>query len=182
MAYRNGTYVTFHAGGTSDQSQSDIKYYRMLQAWHANDDIEFRFANSHEKTSAVRDSSSRETLRRALVTRLNNSKSMLVILTENTKLDRDWVPFEIEQAVDKCDLPLICAYPGYSAITAPALLSKLWPNALATRLNSGTAKAIHVAFAQKPLADAIGRYSVTNQPNGSLVHYTHDSYKAWGLV
>jgi len=27
MAYHNGTYVAFHAGGTTDPTASDIKYY-----------------------------------------------------------------------------------------------------------------------------------------------------------
>jgi len=66
MTYRNGTYIAFHADSTSDQSASDIKYYRLLQAWHDNDDVDFRFVNSHEKASSVRDDSQRETLRAAI--------------------------------------------------------------------------------------------------------------------
>lgn len=102
MAYRNGTYVAFHAGGTSDPTVSDIKYYNTMKMWDANKRIDFSLINSHEKTSAVRDSSTRDTLRRALVTRLNNSKNMVLILTMGTKNDTDWVPFEIAYAVDNC--------------------------------------------------------------------------------
>ena len=50
MAYRNGTYIAFHAGGTDDPTASDMKYYRMLMAWHEHDKIDFRFINSHEKS------------------------------------------------------------------------------------------------------------------------------------
>ena len=41
MAYRNGTYIAFHAGGTNDPTASDIKNYRILKAWHEHDNIEF---------------------------------------------------------------------------------------------------------------------------------------------
>lgn len=90
MAYRNGTYVAFHAGGTTDPSASDIKYYNSLRMWAANSSITFNFVDGHEKTGAVRDTSRAATLRRALVTRLRNSKQFLLIVTSRTKLDTDW--------------------------------------------------------------------------------------------
>ena len=37
MAYRNGTYVAFHAGGVTDPTKSDIKYYNLLKSWDAQD-------------------------------------------------------------------------------------------------------------------------------------------------
>ena len=123
MAYRNGTYVAFHAGGTTDPTASDIKYYNTMKMWSANKNIDFSLINSHEKTSAVWDSSARNTLRRALVTRLNNSKHMVLILTTETKNDTDWVPFEIAYAVDECQMPIIAVYPDFDSILAPEQLS-----------------------------------------------------------
>jgi hypothetical protein len=81
MAYRNGTYVAFHAGGTTDPTASDIRYYNTMKMWSPNKKVDFTLINSHEKTSVVRDSSSKKTLRRSLVTRLKNSKHMVLILT-----------------------------------------------------------------------------------------------------
>ncbi len=95
VVYRTGTYVTFHGGGTSDPIASDIEYYNLLNAWSVRDESNFEFVNSHEKTAAVRDSSKKITLRKSLVTRLNRSRNMILILTETTKEDTDWVPFEI---------------------------------------------------------------------------------------
>src|ERR1051326_5705913 len=100
--YRSGTYVAFHAEGNSDPSETDMKYYRLLQAWHANDGNEFRFINSHDKASAVRDSSTAETLRRSLTERLRQSKNFLLLLGTSTWRDTDWVPFEIAYAIDTC--------------------------------------------------------------------------------
>src|SRR5262249_52230313 len=70
MAYRNGTYVAFHAEGLSNPAESDMKYFRMLTAWHEHDGIDFRLIDSHEKTGALRDSCSRERLRDVLAQRL----------------------------------------------------------------------------------------------------------------
>jgi hypothetical protein len=43
MAYRNGTYIAFHAAGSTDPTASDIKFYRLMKAWHEHDDIDFQF-------------------------------------------------------------------------------------------------------------------------------------------
>lgn len=183
MSYRNGTYIAFHAGGTTNPTASDIKYYNALQAWNANKKFDFQFVNSHDKTSAVRDSSSRETLRRAIVTRLNNSKNMVLILTETTKNDTDWVPFEIEQAIDKCKITIIAAYPGATRITEPRLFEHLWPAPLASRIYSGLARVIHIPFRQEPLMDAIEYMTVarTDYPKNGYGYYTPETYTSWGL-
>jgi len=93
MAYRNGTYIAFHANGMTDPTASDIKYYNLLKAWTQLGDDNFSFINSHDKTASVRDSSLRETLKTRLVTRLKNSKHILLIVGKTTIEDTDWVPF-----------------------------------------------------------------------------------------
>lgn len=100
MAYRNGTYVAFHAQGTNLPGNSDMDYYNLMKAWSAKSDDDFSMINSHDKASSVRDTSKKATLRASLQERLRNSKNMVLIIGETTKLDTDWVPFEIEQAVD----------------------------------------------------------------------------------
>ena len=184
MAYRNGTYVAFHAGGTTDPTASDIKYYNTLKMWSTNKNIDFSLVNSHEKTSAVRDSSARETLRRALVARLNNSKHMLLILTASTKNDTDWVPFEIAHAVDVCKMPIIAVYPDYGSILAPAALENYWPNALATRIVNGTARTIHIPFKLPPVLDAIEQFGVSNTkyPTNGYGFYNREAQVEWGLI
>jgi len=184
MAYRNGTYVAFHAGGTTDPTASDIRYYNTLKMWSANKKIDFTLINSHEKTSAVRDSSARETLRRALVTRLNNSKHMFLILTAETKKDIDWVPFEIEHAVDVCEIPIIAAYPDYDSILAPADLSHYWPSSLATRISTGAARVIHIPFKMQAVLDSIEQFGVlnTSYPINGLGFYKREVQVDWGFI
>jgi hypothetical protein len=184
MAYRNGTYVAFHAGGTTDPTASDIKYYNTMKMWSGNKNIDFTLTNSHKKSSAVRDTSSRETLRRALVTRLNNSKHMVLILTTTTKIDTDWVPFEIAYAIDVCQMPIIAAYPDYASILAPAELTNYWPSALAIRIKDGTARVIHVPFKMPAVLDAIEQFGVSNTkyPTNGYGFYSREAQIAWGFI
>jgi hypothetical protein len=106
MAYRNGTYVAFHANNTTQPTESDIKYYNLLKAWNVRKDNEFYFTNSHDKAAAERDSSKRATLEASLKSRLQNSKNMVLVIGETTKEDADWVPFEIRYAIDQCEIPI----------------------------------------------------------------------------
>lgn len=182
MAYRNGTYIAFHAGGTTDPTASDIRYYRMLKAWHENDAVEFKFINSHDKTSAVRDGSKRETLRRALRERLNNSCNMVLVIGPTTKWDTDWVPFEISHAVDACEIPIIAAYTGRDHVLNPSGLRSLWPAPLASRIDNGTAKVVHVPFKRAFIDDAINRFTLAKRPGSGLVHYTAESHRNWGVA
>jgi hypothetical protein len=182
MAYRNGTYVAFHAEGTSDPTASDMRFYQLLKAWTERGDDDFSFINSHDKASSVRDSSKRATLRASLQDRLRNSRNMVLIIGQTTRFDTDWVPFEIEQAIDTYELPIIAAYPDYLNITVPAQLSSLWPQSLARRISTEAARVIHIPFRKQPLADAIGQFDHNKLPNSALSYYSIETYRVWGLV
>lgn len=182
MAYRNGTYIAFHANNTTQPTESDIKYYNMMKAWKVRPESEFRFVNSHDKAAAVKDSSKRATLKASLTTRLLNSKNMVLIIGPTTKEDTDWVPFEIRYAIDTCEIPIIAAYPGYERILAPGRLSQLWPKALAARINNGSARVIHIPFKKSPLAEAVNQFSHNNLPKGSLTYFTKETYSLWGML
>lgn len=182
MAYRNGTYVAFHANGTNIPTDSDIKYYNLMKAWTEKTDDDFTMINSHEKAAAVRDSSKRATLRASLQARLRNSKNMVLIIGETTRFDTDWVPFEIEQAVDQYQIPVIAVYTGYESILAPNQLSGLWPSALANRITGKVARVIHIPFKKEPIKVAISQFTHNNPPDGALTYYIQDAYVKWGLL
>ncbi len=184
MAYRNGTYIAFHANGTNVPFESDIKYYNLLKGWCGKTDDDFSFVNSHHKTSAVRDTSSKETLAKSLKERLRNSKNMVLILGPTTKFDTDWVPFEIIHAVDTFKIPIIICYTEVStAIMNPSTLRRYWPPALAERIDNGTLNAIHIPFKKAPLSAAINQFSHNNVPLGKgLGRYSEDAYRTWGIL
>lgn len=183
MAYRSGTYIAFHAEGSPDPTASDIKYYRALKMWHANDKIEFKFVNSHEKVATVRDTSQAATIKRSLRERLDNSKNMVLIIGQRTRFDTDFVPYEIAYAVDTCRIPIIAAYPGQSIIRAPNALRPLWPEALRARIDNGSASVIHVPFKQRAIDDAIGQFSHNKLPSGGgFGIYNDAAYRSFGLL
>lgn len=183
MAYRNGTYVAFHANGTNIPGKSDIDYYNLMKAWSIKTDDDFTMNNSHDKVAAVRDSSRKETLKASLMERLRNSKNMVIIIGETTLLDDDWVPFEIEKAVDTYKIPIIVTYTGIATpIRNPIALKALWPNALATRINNETAHAIHIPFKKTVLLNAISQFSHNEFPLGAgLGFYSDDAYRTFGM-
>jgi hypothetical protein len=182
MAYRSGTYVAFHAAGSSDPTASDMKYYSLMRAWTELKDTEFSFVNSHDKSAAVRDSISRQRLRDVLAERLRNSKNMVLILGQTTRFDTDWVPFEISYAVDTCKIPIIAAYPGYEYVLDPKGLAATWPFALSERIWSGVAHVIHVPFKRTVLSGAIRQFSPDSYPLGNgLGWYSREAYASFGV-
>ncbi|WP_369928391.1 TIR domain-containing protein [Xanthomonas sp. NCPPB 2632] len=183
MTYRNGTYIAFHADGNNiPGGRSDIDFYQLMRAW-AEKDNAFPLVNSHEKTGQVRDTSSRETLRRTLLERLRNSKNMVLILGDTTKFDADWVPFEIAKAVDEYKLPIIAAYTKVTVpIVVPSAFSNYWPPALSSRIQGKTAHVIHIPFNKKALLDAIGQFSHDQLPlGGGEGIYSDAAYRQFGL-
>lgn len=182
MAYRNGTYIAFHAEGSSDPTESDMKYYRLMTAWCKKDGRNFYMNNSHDKASSVRDDSLPSTLRASLMERLRNSTNFVLIISESTKQDDDWIPEEIEAAIDKYELPVLAAYVGFSSILHPTTHRNLWPDALAERIDDGTAHVIHIPFKQIVLAHAINDFTHKNLPGGPLWIYKRETYQKWGLI
>jgi hypothetical protein len=183
MANRTGTYFAFDGLGQNNPTLSDFKYYATVQSWASGKHIDFKFANSHEKAGAVRDTSLRTTLEASIRLRLAASKNMVVILSDNTRKTGSMLSYEIEKAVDTNDIPLIIAYTGYDSILNPALLHARWPNALSTRINRQTAKAIHIPFKRAALLEAIGQFSVhTKNLTIPLQYYNRQAHIDWGYI
>lgn len=182
MAYRNGTYIAFHAEGNTNPTASDIRYYRMLKAWHEHDGVEFKFVNSHDKVDAVRDTSKRETVMRSLRARLDNSKNIILIIGKTTKYDTDYVPYEIKYAADTCNLPFILVYTRWQGILQPHIHKDEWPDELARRLTARTINAIHLPFKRGLIDDAISRFNINSQPEGQMIHYTKAFQEKHGVV
>jgi hypothetical protein len=76
-----------------------------MTAWKAHDGIDFDFNNSHDLTT-IRPDSGVEAIKASLRERMRNSKNLVLLIGDNTKYLRKYVPWEIEIAM-KADLPLI---------------------------------------------------------------------------
>jgi hypothetical protein len=181
MAYRNGTYVAFNGMGTANPTESDMKYYGLLQLWNNSNKYDFSFSDSHKKTYSVSDNSLIETLKARLLTRLKESKHVLLIATENASINRGLLNWEIEKAVETYGLPIIVAYPEFDWIQAPQELTNRLPDKLVGLINQNKVKTIHVPFKQKMIDQAINDFSVHNPPPYALTTYSDEVYKKHGI-
>lgn len=98
MPYRNKTFVSF-------DGDTDMHYYRLMQAWTQNDGIDFNFYNAHDLNTA-RDSSQEASIKAQLAERMRNSKVFILLVGERTRYLTKFVRWEIEQAVSR-SLPII---------------------------------------------------------------------------
>lgn len=99
MPYQNKTYVAFDA-------DSDIHYYRLMQAWKQSDNHSFDFFDAHDINN-LRATSSEVTIKAKLKERLNDTRVFVLLVGEKTKYLYQFVRWEIEQAL-KMELPIIC--------------------------------------------------------------------------
>lgn len=183
MANRTGTYFAFDGLGHTNPALSDFKYYATVKSWAARKQVEFKYVDSHAKAGAVRDTSLRTTLEASIRQRLAASKNMVVILSDDTRKSGSMLSYEIEKAVDTYEIPLIIAYTGYNSILNPAVLHPRWPNALTSRINNGTAKAIHIPFKQTAILEAIGQFTVgANNLSIPLQFYNRETQVNWGYI
>ncbi len=98
MAYKNKIYIAF-------DGDNDINYYYLMKAWKQNDNTSFNFYDAHDLNYA-RDTSLTESIKNQLRIRFDNSKIFMLLVGENTKYLRKFVPWEIEQALDR-QIPII---------------------------------------------------------------------------
>ena|ERR1700733_4704562 len=167
MAYRNKCYACF-------DGDSDIHYYRLLTAWHANDSFEFTFYDAHSLIQA-RDSSSEETIKRSLRERLKNSREFLLLIGKNTKNLYKYVRWEIEIALDM-GLPIIAVNLGGKRQMDPDLCPPILRSELA----------MHVPFSQKIIDHALSNWPDQHGREAAArrsgpFYYPDSVYKQLGL-
>lgn len=153
---------------------NDIHYYRLMQAWHVNERFDFTFVNAHDITQA-RDTSSEETIKRSLRTRLNASDIFIVLIGNHTKNLYKFVRWEIEVALNM-NIPII----GVNLNGKRSIDNELCPPILRDEL-----------VVYMPFQSAIIDYAIKNWPSihrGSLQkgttgphHYVDTVYAKLGL-
>ncbi len=167
MAYRNKTFVSF-------DGDTDMHYYRLMTAWHQNDNTPFNFYNAHELKQS-RDSSSEVTIKSSLADRLRNSKSFVLLVGEKTQYLYKFVRWEIEQALSR-DLPIIAVNLNGSRSMDPDRCPPLLKDSLAVHVSFNPAIMQH-ALENWPDSDAQQRRLSKSGP----YYYNDDVYRRYGL-
>jgi hypothetical protein len=168
MTYRNKLYIAF-------DGDNDMRWYRLLTAWKANEHMDFDFQNAHDLHPA-RDTSLPESIKAQLRKRMQNSKTLVLLVGERTKYIRGYIPWEIAHA-RHLDLPIIVANLNdkrrYDSARCPSSI----PNGYG---------AVHV-----PFEAAILKYALDNWPGyytsnkqkvlEDVWQYNDDTYERLGL-
>ena len=148
MPYKNKTFVSF-------DGDTDIRYYRLMQAWKQNDGLDFNFYDAHDLNYA-RDSSLESSIKSQLAERLRNSRLFVLLIGEKTRYLQKFVRWEIEQAIAS-DLPII----GVNLNGRRAMDPERCPTVLQAAL------AVHVSFNM-----AIVQHAMDNWPSSHLQNRT----------
>jgi MTH538 TIR-like domain (DUF1863) len=98
MGYRNKTYVGFDA-------DTDMHYYRLMQAWKEHEHIDFNFYNVHDINSNP-NLTSEIAIKKQLRERFDNTKNFVLLVGKNTKNLHRYVRWEINEAMER-ELPII---------------------------------------------------------------------------
>jgi hypothetical protein len=168
MSYKNKTFVSF-------DGDTDMRYYRLMEAWKQNDNISFNFYNAHDLNSA-RDTSTEESIKTQLMERLRNTKVFVLLVGENTQYLYKFVRWEIEQAISR-DLPIIAVNLNGERAMDPNRCPPLLKNELA----------VHISFNA-----SIMQHALENWPNShenlkkegktGSYYYNDDIYRNLGLL
>lgn len=167
MPYRNKTFVSF-------DGDSDMSYYRLMQAWKQNDGITFNFYDAHDLNTA-RDSSQEASIKAQLAERMRNSKVFVLLVGERTRYLTKFVRWEIEQAVER-KLPIIAVnLNGRRAMDADRC-----PPVLQNEL------AVHVSFNAAIIQHALDNWPASDVENrrankAGPFYYNETVYRGLGL-
>jgi hypothetical protein len=166
MGYRNKTYVIF-------DGDNDMWVYAYMKGWKSNENMDFNFHDAHD-IRPLTDRASDETIKGRLRERFANAKQAIVLVGQNTRNLRKFVPWEIEIA-QKLDLPIIAVNLNGNRQMDP----ERCPAGLRDWL------AAHVAHKAKIIQHALDNfpneyYRIQASTSGAR-HYNDDVYTSLGL-
>ena len=182
MANRTGTYIAFAAEGGKNVTDTDFKYYNLLKGWNKMKNREFNIVNSHEKIRQISRWSSESTIVKTLKERMRASKRFMLLVGDKTRLDDDYIPFEIEYAIKECRLPVIICFVNernrLTTKTYTSELDKLIPQLLKDLMKSNEVRTILIPFRERIMSKALDDFDVNNMPKYSSGLYNDIVYES----
>jgi hypothetical protein len=167
VSYRNKTYVIF-------DGDNDRWAYAYMNGWKSNENMSFNFHDAHD-IGPLTDRASDETIKARLRDRFSNAKQAVVLVGQETKNLRKWVPWEIEIS-QKLDLPIIVVN-----LTGKRQMD---PDLCPVALRSG--HAVHVEYKAKIIQHALdnfpGQYlQIHASASNDWYFYNDDIYRRLGI-
>ncbi len=153
-------------------ADSDMWAYAYLKGWKSNENVDFNFHDAHD-LRPLTDRASDDTIYRRLRERLTNAKQAIVLIGENTKKLRKFVPWEINIAIG-LDLPIV----GVNLNGLRQMDEDLCPASLRD------AYAVYVSYNAKIIQYALDNFPNQHARRGSATgwhYYSDDIYTGLGL-
>lgn len=169
MSYRNKTYVAF--------ASEDIKYYRLMEAWRDNTNIDFSFFDAHDLYQA-RDTSKPETIKGRLTERMKNAKQFVLLGSHTAKRKgsdgTSFLAHEVK-AMLKLNLPIVIANLDGDR--------KVDRSFIPTPLLDADYYTMSVSFQPKIIKYALDNYAVTYtaSTDSGCYYYKASAYTSLGL-
>lgn len=169
MEYRNKTFVSF--------ASEDIRSYRLMRAWKANNHIDFNFHDAHDLNTA-RDSSLDSTIRRRLRERLNETKQVVMLIGDQTRTiaadQRRFLFYEAE-TIAAIGLPVVFANLNGSRLVQQGKL----PTVLTDRYSISVS--FQPAIIRYALDHFVDDYAANSRTKSTPHYYKAHVYESLGL-
>ena len=167
MAYRTKIYVAF-------DGDTDIHYYYLMKAWTNNEKFEFEINDAHD-INYSRDTSQEVSIKNQLRERLHSSIVFILLVGENTKYLRKFVPWEIDYA-SRNNMPIIVVNLNGKRDRD----NDRCPAVLRDEL------VVHLSFNHKIIQHAIENWpneflKIKQNNEKSARYYNDETYKRYGL-
>lgn len=161
------TYVAFDA-------DSDMPYYRIMQAWKGHEHIDFDFDNAHDLIK-IKEGSPENVIKAALSVRMQQSDKFVLLVGDKTKNLYKYVRWEIETAIG-LKLPIIVVNINKKRRKDENLCPPILDNQLA----------IHISFNKEIIKFAIDNWpsshsNYASQGKTSWYYYEESIYEKLGL-
>ncbi len=147
-------------------SSTDIHYYRLMQAWKSNENIDFNFTDC--QLSDELDSENEEYIKRKCRERINMAGKYVLLIGEDTRSKHKYVRWEAEVAIEKG-----CTIIGVNLNGSKRMQADTCPPVIRD------IGAIFAPFLPKIIAHAIKNYSMPND-HGNY-YYNESVYEGLGL-
>jgi hypothetical protein len=146
-------------------SSTDIHNYRLMQAWKANSNIDFNFADCQLNTAL--NSNNEAYIKRKCRDRINMAGKYVMLIGKDTKSKHKYVRWEAEVAIEKgCTIIAVNLDGSRHMVreTCPPIIREIG--------------AIFVPFSPKIVAYAIENYKMPG--DNDYYHYNEHVYKSLG--
>lgn len=145
-------------------SSTDIRYYRLMQAWKAHEHIAFNFTDCQLTTEI--NSEDEYYIKRRCRERINMAGTYIMLIGEDTRFKYKYVRWEAEVALEKK-----CTIIGVNLDRARRINRSLCPPVIRD------IGAVFVAFSPRIVAHAIGRYQMHDRGD---YYYDDEIYRNLG--